>query len=121
MPCKILYVARFPPYAYFLHTKPLSRAQAVTHHRKPGAFPAQSSCHTDWNRNRLPSKEKTSPRSTPTYRPKPIFQRHADKTQKVLRRKKSVFSAERKINLLRLNAVRLKKIKKRVLNVKNCI
>ena len=32
MPCKILYVARFPPYAYFLYTKPSSRAQAVTHH-----------------------------------------------------------------------------------------
>lgn len=35
VPCKILYVARFPPYAYFLHTKPSSRTQAVTHHVSP--------------------------------------------------------------------------------------
>ena len=57
----------------------------------PRSLPGQSSCHTDWDRNRLPSKEKTGPRSTPTYRPKSIFPTKYGQTQKVLRRKKVFF------------------------------
>lgn len=58
--------------------------------RKPGAFPANHLV-TRFDRNRLPSKEKTGPWSTPTYRPKPIFPTKYGQTQKVLRRKKVFF------------------------------